>query len=119
MSGQCEPGIGLTGDFSFSPRGGHAGRITECHAFRNDSIPHDDRRHQFRPQSSPAGDLQCWTTQDGAVSMDMLMCRGCGQFVPAFEADGNLTPVPDACPECDGVEFRDVQANTLVRADES
>ena len=46
--------------------------------------------------------------------MEVVMCRGCGTFVRAVAVDGGLTPTRDACPKCDGTEFRDVHADRLV-----
>lgn len=50
--------------------------------------------------------------------MDLLMCRSCGEFVPAVPVDGDLVPKDDECPDCGGVEFKDNETDTIVRTDE-
>ena len=47
---------------------------------------------------------------------EMLMCRECGNFVEAVERDGVLVPCSNECPECDGVEFKHIHTDTVVRA---
>ena len=53
------------------------------------------------------------------MTSEMAMCRGCGHFVRAIRCDGVLTPLVTACPECGGVEFKDVQTDTVVRSTEA
>ena len=48
---------------------------------------------------------------------EMLMCRGCGNFVTAVDREGSITPLSDECPECGGVEFEHIHTETVVRSD--
>jgi hypothetical protein len=51
--------------------------------------------------------------------MEMLLCLGCGHFVPGVPGvpDGDVVrPVQTPCPECDGTEFRHQESDTIVRA---
>lgn len=51
------------------------------------------------------------------MTPDMLMCRGCGHFVAAVSRDGSPVPRVDACPECGGVEFKDIHTDEIVQVD--
>ncbi len=51
------------------------------------------------------------------MTPEMLMCRGCGHFVAAVSRDGSPAPRVDECPECGGVEFKDIHTDETVRAD--
>jgi hypothetical protein len=46
--------------------------------------------------------------------MAMLMCLGCGQFVPAVREEEILLPKKDRCPECAGSEFKNVHTDRVV-----
>ena len=39
--------------------------------------------------------------------MKSVMCRSCGQFEPAMMDENGWIPITDACPKCDGTEFKD------------
>ncbi|NHN61442.1 MULTISPECIES: hypothetical protein [Halorussus] len=41
------------------------------------------------------------------MPLPLLMCRSCGYFVPAVEADGGLRPLREVCPQCDATDFVD------------
>lgn len=47
--------------------------------------------------------------------MDMLMCRSCGRFVQAFPDGDSLIPRTDACPDCGGTEFKDLDSGDVIR----
>jgi hypothetical protein len=51
------------------------------------------------------------------MTVDSLMCRGCGQFVRAVERDESLVPLPDDCPACHCTEFKDVHSGNVIRSD--
>lgn len=39
--------------------------------------------------------------------MELVMCRSCGKFVPAFPTEDVLKPLAEECPDCGGTEFKD------------
>lgn len=39
--------------------------------------------------------------------MKLLMCRECGEFVPALNEGEIWIPMPDECSDCGGTEFKD------------
>lgn len=47
--------------------------------------------------------------------MEMVMCRSCGNFVPAIGDDEHRTPKKDRCPECDATEFEDIHTEHVVQ----
>lgn len=47
--------------------------------------------------------------------MEMVMCRSCGEFIPASMKDGMRVPRKDACPQCDGQEFKDIHEDRIIR----
>jgi hypothetical protein len=50
--------------------------------------------------------------------MTFLMCRACGEFVQAFPRDdGDLEPRTDACPSCDGTEFKDNESGETYQTE--
>lgn len=50
--------------------------------------------------------------------MDQLMCRDCGEFIPAFPGDDDmLVPSTDTCLECGGTEFKDIHTNEVYQTD--
>lgn len=50
------------------------------------------------------------------MSPDMVMCRGCGNFVTAVENDGSVTPLSEECPKCEGVKFEDIHTERFAPA---
>lgn len=51
------------------------------------------------------------------MTRDMLMCRECGHFVAAVSRNGSPVPRVDECPDCCGVEFKDIHTDETVRGD--
>lgn len=51
-------------------------------------------------------------------SMDVVMCRSCGEFVDAVEADDGLVPQTEACPGCGGRQFTEVGDQSPSTSDE-
>ena len=49
--------------------------------------------------------------------MNQLMCRACGEFVPATRDGETLAPISDTCPECDGTEFKDLDSGDTIQTD--
>lgn len=49
----------------------------------------------------------------------MVMCRACGEFVPAIRDGESLFPTKDECPECGGQVFSDNETDEIVRTAES
>ena len=48
--------------------------------------------------------------------MEMVMCRSCGEFSQAKLEDGKRVPMKDECPQCGGVEFKDIHADHIIDA---
>lgn len=46
------------------------------------------------------------------------MCRSCGEFVQAWEREGELTPRTDECPACGSTEFKHNSTGTILYADD-
>ena len=51
--------------------------------------------------------------------MKLLMCRGCGEFVPGVKDGEKWAPQKDRCPECDGTEFMDNDSGRTIDTGEA
>jgi ribosomal protein S27E len=47
--------------------------------------------------------------------MELVMCRACGEFTPAYEDGGRWVPRTTECPECESREFIHNKSETVVR----
>lgn len=50
--------------------------------------------------------------------MEWVMCRSCGEFVQAWEREGELTCRTDECPACGATEFKHPPTGTVLDADD-
>lgn len=50
--------------------------------------------------------------------MELVMCRACGEFSPATMDDGKRVPLVDECRECGRTEFKDIQEDSVIEADD-
>ena len=42
--------------------------------------------------------------------MELLLCVGCGNFVIAVRRGSAVEPIREACPECGGSAFEEIQS---------
>jgi RNA polymerase subunit RPABC4/transcription elongation factor Spt4 len=49
--------------------------------------------------------------------MKFVMCRSCGEFVPALPDGDSLVPQSDECPDCGGTEFKDNESGDIIQTD--
>lgn len=52
------------------------------------------------------------------MTIPLVMCRSCGEFVRALVEGEIRIPQVEKCPECGGTEFKDLHSETVVRRDE-
>lgn len=50
--------------------------------------------------------------------MELVMCRGCGEFVEAATRGDDIRPLRDECPSCGGGEFKHVESGTTISTGE-
>lgn len=50
-------------------------------------------------------------------NVDLVMCRGCGNFEEVVEMDGDLVVRRGECQECGGTEFKDNDTGDVIRAE--
>lgn len=50
--------------------------------------------------------------------MELLMCRSCGEFVPATWTDEEIVPQVEECPDCGAGEFKHNETDTIVDVDD-
>lgn len=49
--------------------------------------------------------------------MELVMCLSCGEFMTAYEKDGDPVPKDDECPGCGGHEFKHNDSDTVLTTD--